>query len=574
MNCLLIDLGSSFIKYEVYDESSEKSLFDDKVPFPDPKINDGARFTVDTAVIIDRVLEIFESVRDYRCKKVFFSVQMHGYILKNTDGMISDYVSWRDKSGSIADGRFSDINFNLMGTSLKANLPLVKLLPQDVRGEFFTLGSYIVYKLTGKNATHITDACASGFFFSDTGKHNGYCNGFKMPTVSTKIDVAGKIGDIVVYVPMGDHQISYLGSEAETDRYLLNIGTATQLSCVNGKDYPDGVYEKRPYFDPNKRLYTISGLVGGDMIFKGQSRKKLLSQIKAALSVLPPRKGILLGGGGAEQIYDFLKKSFADDGIDIELIETDIGTKGLEKIAMDKKIKAGTMLSEITFANFPVISKKSGLDFIIIDNEHGAYDYGILSHLVMNSNLCGMNTVVRIGDSSRGNITKLADMGVHGFLLPMTNCAEDIKQVVKYAKYKPVGQRGVSTTRAHTLYDPPSLGDYMVSANNEMRIYAQIETKSGVDNIDEILSVNGVDGAFIGPNDLSVDLDCVGDKEKIYRCIETVSKSAQNLGKLWGIITTDNKLIDCAINCGVDMISFGSELNMLIKGCKSIKEMF
>lgn len=290
--------------------------------------------------------------------------------------------------------------------------------------------------------------------------------------------------------------------------------------------------------------------------------------------MLPPRKGILLGGGGAEQIYDFLKKSFADDGIDIELIETDIGTKGLEKIAMDKKIKAGTMLSEITFANFPVISKKSGLDFIIIDNEHGAYDYGILSHLVMNSNLCGMNTVVRIGDSSRGNITKLADMGVHGFLLPMTNCAEDIKQVVKYAKYKPVGQRGVSTTRAHTLYDPPSLGDYMVSANNEMRIYAQIETKSGVDNIDEILSVNGVDGAFIGPNDLSVDLDCVGDKEKIYRCIETVSKSAQNLGKLWGIITTDNKLIDCAINCGVDMISFGSELNMLIKGCKSIKEMF
>lgn len=288
MNCLLIDLGSSFIKYEVYDESSEKSLFDDKVPFPDPKINDGARFTVDTAVIIDRVLEIFESVRDYRCKKVFFSVQMHGYILKNTDGMISDYVSWRDKSGSIADGRFSDINFNLMGTSLKANLPLVKLLPQDVRGEFFTLGSYIVYKLTGKNATHITDACASGFFFSDTGKHNGYCNGFKMPTVSTKIDVAGKIGDIVVYVPMGDHQISYLGSEAETDRYLLNIGTATQLSCVNGKDYPDGVYEKRPYFDPNKRLYTISGLVGGDMIFKGQSRKKTLVPDKGGAQCVAP----------------------------------------------------------------------------------------------------------------------------------------------------------------------------------------------------------------------------------------------------------------------------------------------
>ena len=76
----------------------------------------------------------------------------------------------------------------------------------------------------------------------------------------------------------------------------------------------------------------------------------------------------------------------------------------------------------------------------------------------------------------------------------MTNTADDIKKVVEYAKYAPVGKRGISTMRAHTLYAPPSLCEYMPLANERIKVYAQIETVSGVVNIEEILSVNGVDG--------------------------------------------------------------------------------
>ena len=65
----------------------------------------------------------------------------------------------------------------------------------------------------------------------------------------------------------------------------------------------------------------------------------------------------------------------------------------------------------------------------------------------------------------------------------MTNTADDVRKVVEYAKYSPIGKRGISTMRAHTLYAPPSLAEYMLEANERVKVYAQIETELGVKNI-------------------------------------------------------------------------------------------
>ena len=241
-------------------------------------------------------------------------------------------------------------------------------------------------------------------------------------------------------------------------------------------------------------------------------------------------------------------------------------------VSEQNRIKVGTMLTEIGFSNFPIIAKNNGLDFIIIDNEHGYFDYSDIAKLVVCAKLIDFETIVRIGNSSRGHITKLADIGVSGFLLPMTNCSEDIKEVVKYAKYAPLGKRGVSTTRAHTLYNPPPLTEYMKSANEKMKIFAQIETVSGVQNIDKILAVDGVDGILIGPNDLSVDMDCVSNKKVLEKTIKKIASAANEAKKPFGIITSDSELIELSILNNVSMISMGSELNMLINGCKKIRE--
>lgn len=239
-----------------------------------------------------------------------------------------------------------------------------------------------------------------------------------------------------------------------------------------------------------------------------------------------------------------------------------------------RKIMTGTMLSEVCFSHFPIIAKNNGLDFIIIDNEHGAFDYHVISELAFASKMCELPAIIRIPDNGRANITKYADMGVCGFLLPMTNTASDIEKVVEYAKYMPIGKRGISTNRAHTLYAPPRLEDYMPMANEKMKIYAQIETVQACEKIGEILAINGVDGVFIGPNDMSADIGKPGDVDVVIPYIEIVAVAAKLAQKPWGIITTNQKLIDFSKSCGVDIVSYGSEINMLNSGCKKIKEMF
>lgn len=234
-------------------------------------------------------------------------------------------------------------------------------------------------------------------------------------------------------------------------------------------------------------------------------------------------------------------------------------------------IYIGSMLSEIPFANIPVLFKSGGLDFFIIDAEHGGFDYAALSGLIMTSRLIGIKVIVRLPDNQRRDITRLMDMGADGLLLPMVNKKEDIEQVIKYAAYAPLGKRGISTTRGHTFYNPPDLSDYMKTANERIMVFAQIETKEGLHRLEEIIGVEGVSGVIVGPNDLSCDLNCIGNHpEPILSAIEKVAAAAKAQNKLSGIITTEKNYLCKAKISGMEMFCCGSELSLIKSGCNSI----
>lgn len=239
-------------------------------------------------------------------------------------------------------------------------------------------------------------------------------------------------------------------------------------------------------------------------------------------------------------------------------------------------MKIGTMISEIGFSNLPLLFRRAGLDFFILDAEHGGFDYREISGTIVTAKLAGIECVVRLPDNARRDITRFLDMGADGLLLPMTDCAEDIRRVVSYAKYAPLGRRGISTMRAHTLYNPPPLAAYMESANERVKVFAQIETRSGVEHAIEILSVEGVSGALIGPNDLSCDYGCLQSDGagEIFTAIETVAAAARDREKLAGIITANPNYIQKGVSCGMEYFSVGSELSMLSAGAKKIFAMF
>lgn len=236
------------------------------------------------------------------------------------------------------------------------------------------------------------------------------------------------------------------------------------------------------------------------------------------------------------------------------------------------------MISEIAFSNMPVLLKNAGIEFCILDCEHGGFDYAEVSRLIMTARLCGLELIVRLANNERKDVVKYLDMGADGLLLPMTNTAEDIRKVADYAKYPPLGHRGISTMRAHTLYAPPPVLEYMPAGNARTKIFAQAETRAGVENIDRILAVPGVSGCFIGPNDLSADYECLGDPNAppILKAIERVGEAAAAAGKISGMITANKNYLSKAKNCRFTAFCVGSELNAIAeygkKTARLIKE--
>ncbi len=568
MKVLLMDVGSTFIKYAICDDVSGRYILDDKIPFP--QAIDDERFTVDRCEIETAVKAIMAVAMENMCKRVFVSVQMHGFLLRYKTGEISDYYSWRNGGGDVESKALLEIDFPSRGTRLKSNLPIAKLYKEKegLAGvEFFTLGSYVAYMLTGNNTTHKTDACASGFYGVDGKTDNSTIPGIILPKFMDGVDICGTYCGMQIFAPVGDHASSVYGSAIDEDSYLLNIGTTSQIAFLGEGEAPSDMWEKRPYFEQSKTLFTLGNLFYGLY----NDKTKYCAEAAKTINSLPKRSRIFIGGGGAEDIADKLESVFDTP---CSLLGGCIGLEGLLRLAQKKNLRLGTMLSEVPFSNMPLIMKNSGLDFLIVDNEHGAFDYAALSKLFTVSRMANFSTIVRLPDNSRAWITKCVDAGADGFLLPMTNTANDIAKVVEYAKYAPLGKRGISTMRAHTLYAPPRLSEYMLEANARVKVYAQIETVAGVENIEQILSVNGVDGVFIGPNDLSCDMGCIGDKGPIIAAIEKVANAAEKVGKPFGIITTVSELIEKALSSGASMISYGSELNMLKNGCDKIKMVF
>ena len=234
--------------------------------------------------------------------------------------------------------------------------------------------------------------------------------------------------------------------------------------------------------------------------------------------------------------------------------------------------RLGAFLSEIAAPNLLRIYKACGLDYVIIDCEHGYFDHSQVAALCAVANGIGLMALVRVPCVAREHIQKIFDQGADAILVPMTGTAEQIRQAVEMTKYFPEGKRGASTMRPHSEYNPGKLADYMKKANERTMVFAQIETDEGVKNAAEIAAVPGVSGLIVGPNDLSIDYGTPGaaytpEMENAYR---VVIEAAKAQGKPTGIITGDMKLIHHCQDLGMQIFSCNSEVGLLAKQLKAM----
>lgn len=178
-----------------------------------------------------------------------------------------------------------------------------------------------------------------------------------------------------------------------------------------------------------------------------------------------------------------------------------------------------------------------GFDWLMLDAEHAPLEYTTLQTMMQSMNGTNCVPIVRPQWNDPVVIKRILDIGAYGVLIPWINSKEEAENAVRACRYSPEGTRGFGPRRA-ARFDP----DYYKTANNEILIAVQIETEEAVNNIDEILSVDGVDAVYIGPWDLSVSLG-MGvppdwNNPRYSNLLDQVLEAANRHGKPAGMFTT------------------------------------
>jgi len=198
----------------------------------------------------------------------------------------------------------------------------------------------------------------------------------------------------------------------------------------------------------------------------------------------------------------------------------------------------GTMIRMIRNPAVAVLAKNAGLDFIMLDCEHGGYSWETLSDICLAARSVNLGAFVRVPELSRGWVSRSLDCGITGVMAPHVETVEQAKMLAVWSRYAPRGERGLGTAGGHTDYKPiKDAQSTMARINDEVLVIAQIETARGVEAACDIAKVDGIDALLVGPNDLAVSLGYPGqtDHGEIHRAIGYVASAAQVNGKIFGM---------------------------------------
>jgi len=211
------------------------------------------------------------------------------------------------------------------------------------------------------------------------------------------------------------------------------------------------------------------------------------------------------------------------------------------------------------------ILSRVGFDFFMLDLEHGPLSIETTQTLMMAMNGSDTVPMIRVAFNDPVLIKRALDIGAYGLLIPLINSKEEAINAVRYCKYPPEGIRGIAPRRAGR-FDPK----YVETANDEIMIIPQIETGQAVDNIDEILSVKGIDCIFIGPSDLSGSLGLIGQPDRLRhpKNLEAIERIREAARRAKVPVATTSSLYPAKklMEQGYNMVLSGSDSGFLQRG--------
>jgi 2-keto-3-deoxy-L-rhamnonate aldolase RhmA len=251
-----------------------------------------------------------------------------------------------------------------------------------------------------------------------------------------------------------------------------------------------------------------------------------------------------------------------------------MGWAGIRKRIMAGECVYGMMIRLSRDPGAPCVFAAAGYDFCFIDMEHGCYNMETVADLIRGARSAGIGSIIRVPRLETFFISRVFDAGAEGIMVPMTSTKEQAEAIVRFAKYAPLGQRGFGSQSGMTDFKPRKAPDYMKEANDHTLLIAQIETQEAIKNIDEILSVEGIDVGLIGPNDLSISLgipDQLGS-DMIQEAIGKVVESAKRHGKASGIHIGSTDAIKKWKAKGMTVLACSTDTSFMFNASKATLE--
>ncbi|MDD5108776.1 MAG: aldolase/citrate lyase family protein [Candidatus Omnitrophica bacterium] len=249
----------------------------------------------------------------------------------------------------------------------------------------------------------------------------------------------------------------------------------------------------------------------------------------------------------------------------------------MKKTSLKDRLKSGEILlgswNIIPSAALVEIIGYSGLDFIVIDSEHGSVNIESAENLIRAAEITGMPSILRVPCNEPNFILRALDIGACGIQIPHVSTEAQARLAVESAKYHPKGKRGFSPFTRAARYGLDAQG-YTNRSNDKTTIVLNIEGIDGVRNLKKIVKVVDIDVIFIGPYDLSQSLGKPGqieDKE-IIKYIRQSVKTAEAQGLACGSFAPDMKYLEILLDCGVRYLTYMVDSDLILNSYKTMHE--
>lgn len=228
------------------------------------------------------------------------------------------------------------------------------------------------------------------------------------------------------------------------------------------------------------------------------------------------------------------------------------------------QIVFGHMVFEFFSPGIAQILSEAGFEFVIFDSEHARFGIESLAHLLAWSKSAEIVRLVRVPDLEYHFMARALDSGAQGLMIPRVETRDQVERIIKYSKYAPMGNRGTAFGIAHDDYRSGDIVKTMQDANEQTLIIILLESALAIENIEELLSVQGVDVAWVGHYDLTLSMGIPGQFEhpRFLDAVDRVIEACAKYGVAPGILPAD---VDTAIEWirrGFRMIAYSTDIRL------------